>query len=157
MKIQPDQVAFEAGTSGSKGQLVWTEIVADLETPITTSLKLKEKGRPFFLLESVEGGSNRGRYSIIGVDPDLTWKCDTRTAYIKKGNGPFEAQEKEVLSSLRETLAASRLDIPEHLPPMASGMIGYMSYDAIRFVETTIPDENQDALNIPTGLFFRPR
>ena len=55
--------------------MVWTSLVADLETPVSAMLKLAE-GRPYScLLESVEGGAVRGRYSAIGLKPDLIWRC----------------------------------------------------------------------------------
>ena len=55
-------------------QVVWTTLVSDLETPVSAFLKIAGAGPPSFLLESVEGGALRGRYSIIGLNPDLVWR-----------------------------------------------------------------------------------
>ena len=74
MSVSPDFDAFAKVHDCGKPQLVWTKLVADLETPVSAYLKLAD-GRPnSFLLESVEGGSVRGRYSIIGFKPDVIWR-----------------------------------------------------------------------------------
>ena len=75
MTAQPDLAEFSAAYEAGQPQVVWTSLVADLETPVSAMLKLAE-GRPYsFLLESVEGGAVRGRYSAIGLKPDLIWRC----------------------------------------------------------------------------------
>ena len=75
MKIQAPFEDFARDYEAGKPQVVWTRLVADLETPVSAMLKLAD-GRPnSFLLESVEGGATRGRYSIIGLKPDLVWRC----------------------------------------------------------------------------------
>ena len=71
----PDFNDFARRYTGARAQVVWTSLVADLETPVSAMLKLAE-GRPYsFLLESVTGGEIRGRYSLIGMKPDLVWRC----------------------------------------------------------------------------------
>ena len=74
--IAPDGfLAFRAAYDAGQGSLIWRKGVADLETPVAAYLKLAH-GRPnAFLLESVEGGTSRGRYSVIGMEPDLIWRC----------------------------------------------------------------------------------
>ena len=75
MDALPSREAFAAAHARGEAQVVWTSLVADLETPVSAFLKLAE-GRPHsFLLESVTGGEIRGRYSIIGMKPDLLWEC----------------------------------------------------------------------------------
>ena len=56
-------------------QVIWTTLVADLETPVSAMLKLAQNQPNSFLLESVEGGASRARYSFIGLRPDLIWRC----------------------------------------------------------------------------------
>ena len=68
--------AYEAG----ENQVVHARLAADLDTPVSLMLKLTGGARDSFLLESVTGGEVRGRYSIIGMKPDLIWHCDGRTA-----------------------------------------------------------------------------
>ena len=75
MKIQPDADGFRLTYDDGRTQVLWTEIVADLDTPVSAMLKLAADRPNSFLLESVEGGATRGRYSIIGYDPDLIWRC----------------------------------------------------------------------------------
>ncbi len=139
-----------------KGQLIYSKIIADTETPITASLKLMQDKEPFFLLESVEKAGNIGRYSIIGFKPDLIFKCDKDKAEISYNGQPFITQKTDSISALRKLYKETKLDIPDELPPMASGLIGYLSYDAIRYIEKTIPDNNKDNINIPIGMFMRP-
>ena len=70
MQIEPAAGAFAATYARGAAQVVWTTLVADLETPVSAFLKTGADKPLSFLLESVEGGAVRGRYSIIGLDPD---------------------------------------------------------------------------------------
>ena len=72
---QPDFSAFARQYEEGKAQVVWTTLVADLETPVSAFLKLADGRANSFLFESVEGGEIRGRYSFIGLKPDLIWRC----------------------------------------------------------------------------------
>ncbi len=146
---------YEAGTA----QVVWTTLVADLETPVSAMLKLADGRAYAFLLESVEGGAVRGRYSIIGLKPDVIWRFYKDKAEINRqarvDPDAFVATDEPPLASLRALIAESRIDLPDALPPMASGLFGYMGYDAIRLFED-IPDDNPDALGIQDGIMMRP-
>ncbi|MEK7246707.1 MAG: anthranilate synthase component I, partial [Pseudomonadota bacterium] len=122
MKVQPDFSAFAGLYAEGKAQVVWTHLVADLETPVSAFLKLGE-GRPnSFLLESVEGGNIRGRYSFIGLAPDLVWRCFGDRAEINRDpeNAParFEPTRQGAIASLRALERESRIDLPPGLPPM---------------------------------------
>ena len=158
-QVRPEQAAFLQGYERGKPQVVWTDLVADLETPVSAMLKLAA-GEPYsFLLESVEGGAVRGRYSIIGTRPDVVWRCFGDDAEINRDAGSqagaFRPAPGGSLATLRSLVAESRIDLPEELPPMASALIGYAGYDMVRLVEA-IPDDNEDTLGIPDGLFIRP-
>ncbi|TAL03027.1 MAG: anthranilate synthase component I [Rhodospirillaceae bacterium] len=159
MDIHPRRSEFEAVYAAGKAQVVWAELAADLDTPVSIMLKLGQDRRFSALLESVEGGAVRGRYSFIALDPDLVWRCHGQVAEMCRtiGDGPLQyAKEPDpTLTSLRALVAASRITLPEHLPPMAAGLIGYMGYDTIRLVEN-IPDKNPDSIGIPDGMFMRP-
>ncbi len=158
--MHPSFDDFAAVYRAKRSQVVWTRLVSDLETPVSAMLKLAE-GRPYsFLFESVEGGAVRGRYSMIGLRPDLIWRCRGDKAEVNRraltGNGDrFEPHGEGALDSLRAIIAESRIEIPKGLPPMASGLFGYMGYDMVRLMER-LPDENPDTLGIPDGIFFRP-
>ena len=84
MQIEPSESAFAERYGRGEAQVVWTTLVADLETPVSAFLKLGG-GKPMsFLLESVEGGAVRGRYSIIGIEPDLIWRANGAQAEINR-------------------------------------------------------------------------
>jgi anthranilate synthase component 1 len=151
--------AFRAAYEAGRGALVWRHDVADLLTPVAAFLKLAH-GKPFsFLLESVEGGTARGRYSVIGMAPDLIWRCDRGAASINRDaqTAPdgFSPAGQPPLDSLRALIAETRLDVPEGLPPMTGGLSGYLGYDMVRLMEH-LPDANPDALNIPDAILVRP-
>ena len=166
MKILPDFQAFaERYGVGGKGQaqVVWTTLVSDLETPVSAMLKIG-RGRPnSFLLESVEGGAIRGRYSFIGLRPDIIWRCKGNGADINRDAvarpNSFKpcpvGRKSGAIESLRALVKESRIDLPPELPPMASGLVGYMAYDMVRLVER-LPDKNPDAIDVPDSIFLRP-
>jgi len=159
MKVEPSFSDFSAAYSEGRPQLVWARLVADLETPVSAMLKLAAD-RPYsFLLESVEGGAVRGRYSIIGLDPDVLWRAQGNRAEINetplKDAGAYKPCKAGPLDALRELLAASRLDIPQDLPPMAAGVFGYLSYDTVRLVEK-LPAGKPDPAGVPDAFLMRP-
>jgi anthranilate synthase component I len=159
MEILPGGSAFAARYAAGEPQLVWTTLVGDLETPVSAFLKLAG-GKPHsFLFESVEGGAVRGRYSIIGLDPDLIFRAEGVRAEINR-----EAREKPdafapckqaTLSALRDLVAESKLAIPPELPPMAAGIFGYLGYDMVRQMEK-LPQPNPDPIGIPDAILIRP-
>ncbi len=159
MTLEPDIAHFREGWERGENQLVWTRLVADLDTPVSLMLKLTEARRDSFLLESVTGGEVRGRYSIMGMKPDLIWECWGTSARVNRAvrHDPdaWEAESLDPLASLRALLAESRIALPEGLPPMAAGLFGYLGYDMVRLVEH-LPDVNPDPLVLPDALFLRP-
>jgi anthranilate synthase component 1 len=159
MRTEPVFDDFAARYSSGRPQLVWTKRVADLETPISAMLKLADGRANAFLLESVEGGAVRGRYSIIGLKPDVIWRCRGDTAEINRNAradpDAFTPEDKPSLDSLRALIGESRIEVPQGLPPMASGVFGYMSYDMVRLVEN-LPQQNPDQLGVPDSIFLRP-
>jgi anthranilate synthase component 1 len=159
MQSSPDFAAFEAVYDAGRAQVVHTALIADLETPVSAFLKLAEGKPNAFLFESVEGGSIIGRYSFLGMRPDLIWRCRGRQAEINRrarfDSGSFEPLDKPVLDSLRDLIEECRFELPEGLPPMASCLLGYMGYDTVRLMED-LPDDNPLAIDVPDGLFIRP-
>lgn len=140
------------------GGVVWMRRVSDLETPVSTLLRLGADKPGSFLLESVQGGDFRGRYSIIGLKPDLVWRVRDGRAETSRGGftgSAFRPQRDEPLKSLRKLLARSALDLPPHLPPMAAGLFGYLSYDMVRLVER-LPEKVADPIGTPDALLVRP-
>ncbi len=136
--------------------------VDDLETPVSAYLKLSGGVRHSCLLESVEGGAYRGRYSAIGLDPDLIWQSRNGEASIIRAEGFEDAPERfesagSALPSLKALLAESALDMPEGLAPIAAGLFGYLGYDMIREVEHLPAISAPDPLGTPDALLMRPR
>ena len=155
--------SFQPSYDQGRGQLLWTKLVADLETPVSAMLKLADGKPNSLLLESVEGGAQRGRYSFIGLKPDVIWRCSGDKAEINRralaDSHDFApcpvSQEKGALASLRALVDESRLDMPANLPPMAAGLVGYMGYDMVRLVEP-VEDGGKPRVDLPDGQFLRP-
>jgi anthranilate synthase component I len=155
----PPLSEFAKRYDAGKPQVVWMRLVADLETPVSAYLKLAA-GRPMsFLLESVEGGATRGRYSVIGLEPDIVWRAAGNTAEINRNPvakpEKFHADKAETLASLRALLAESQITLPPELPPMSAGIFGYVGYDTVRLIEH-LPDVPPDALGISDSVLMRP-
>lgn len=159
MQIEPSETAFAARYARGEPQVVWTTLVADLETPVSAFLKLGDGKPNSILLESVEDGAVRGRYSIIGLEPDLLWRAQGARAEInispKAKPGAFSPCTEPPLEALRTLIAESRIDLPDDLPQMAAGLFGYLGYDIVRLIED-LPPRNPDPLNVPDALLVRP-
>ncbi|WP_159715862.1 anthranilate synthase component I [Geminicoccus flavidas] len=159
MKTLPDSAEFATTYDRGAPAVVWTVIPADLETTVSAWMKLGE-GRPYgILLESVEGGAVRGRYSVIAVKPDLIWRCFGDRPEINRNftEAPrdFQPLDEPSLASLRRLIGECRIDLPPGLPPMSAGLFGQMSYDMVRLMER-LPEKNQDRLGLPDAVFLRP-
>ena len=111
-----------------------------------------------FLLELVEGGAVRGRYSIIGLDPDLVWRTmagEPRSIATRgKARTPLRPAPAAA-GGIALLIAESRIDLPDGLPPMAAGMFGYLGYDMVRMMED-LPPPNPDPIGIPEAVLCRP-
>jgi anthranilate synthase component I len=159
MHIEPPAGVFAAAYGGGATQVVWTTLVADLETPVSAFLKAGVDKPLSFLLESVEGGAVRGRYSIIGLEPDIVWRARGAKAEInrtvRQDRDAFCPCGEPPLKSLRSFINESRFVLPEGLPPMAAGVFGYLSYDMVRLMEE-LPPPNPDPIGIPDAILVRP-
>ena len=159
MKLSPDFDAFEAGFNAGQNQLVHVRLAADLDTPVSLMLKLAEARPDTFMLESVTGGEVRGRYSVVGMKPDLIWRCRGTQSEINRearfDATAFQPQEGHPLTTLRALIAESRIELPEGMPAIAAGLFGYLGYDMIRLVEH-LPDVNPDPLGLPDAVLMRP-
>jgi anthranilate synthase component 1 len=147
--------AYDAG----RAQIVFRRVVADLETPIGAYLKLSDGRHNTFLLESVQDGAIRGRYSMIGFDPDVILKVEAGKASINRNvardANAFEALDTPPLDALRALVAESQADIPAGLPSTAAGIYGYLGYEMVRLMER-LPDRHDRGLNLPDALLMRP-
>ena len=161
MKIEPDFSAFAGAYDAGRPQAIFTKRIADLDTPVSAYLKLAEGRDNTVLLESVQGGETRGRYSIIALKPDLIWRCRNGNAEInnqaRSMPDSFEPAEpaQRPFESLRRLHCATQMDLPSVLPPMAVGLFGYLGYDMVRAIERLGPPP-PDALNLPDAILLRP-
>jgi anthranilate synthase component 1 len=158
--LSPDHFeAFRAAYEAGRGALVWRQDSADLLTPVAAFMKAAHGQKFSFLLESVEGGAARGRYSVIGMAPDLIWRCEGGIAAVNRDarHDPeaFLPTGDAPLDSLRDLIAETRLDVPEGLPPMTGGLSGYLGYDMVRLMES-LPSLKEDVLGVPDAILVRP-
>ena len=160
MRIEPSEEAFAAIHDAGRPTVVWTTLVADLETPVSAYMKLCGARDHCFLLESVEGGAVRGRYSMIGLDPDLVFRARGEAGEVNRrfatDRDAFEPIEGKSLEALRKLLKESEFALPDGLPPMAAGMFGYLGYDMVRQMEELGQPKNE-GLGLPDSIMVRPR
>ncbi len=159
MHLIPEFDDFKAGYEAGKSQVVYARLAADLDTPVSLMMKLTGAAQDSFILESVTGGEVRGRYSIIGMKPDVIWKCHGTQSQINRSarfdRDAFEPQDMPPLDALRALIAQSHIDLPADLPQAAAGLFGYLGYDMIRLVEH-LPNINPDPLGLPDAVMMRP-
>jgi anthranilate synthase component 1 len=159
MELTPSYEEFAAKYETGENQLVYSRLAADLDTPVSVMLKLSEAQKDSFILESVTGGEVRGRYSIVGLKPDLIWRCRGTTSELNRearyDANSFVPQEGNPLDELRALIEECRIDMPADLPAAAAGLFGYLGYDMIRLVEH-LPNINPDPIGVPDAVMIRP-
>jgi anthranilate synthase component 1 len=134
---------------------VYKEINADLDTPVSAFLRIRQ-GDYSFLLESVEGQEKIARYSFLGTDPSLIFKSKGKQIEViditrgKKRQFVTKATPLEEIKKIMQDFRSVEL---EGLPRFYGGLVGYMGYDTVRFFEK-IPDKNKDTLKIPDTVFI---
>jgi anthranilate synthase component 1 len=153
---------YDATTALGQGRpaLIWRKLIADTETPVGAAAKLIAPGRGDYLLESVEGGAVRGRYSLLGLDPDLVFRATGEACEINRlwrsDREAFSALPGASLSELRKLVETCRISqVPEELPPTLACLVGYFGYETVGLVEK-LPRAPQSKLVLPDMLFVRP-
>jgi anthranilate synthase component I len=160
--IAPENAAqAERALRDGKSALVWRCVISDSDTPVGAARRLMVEGRGDFLLESVEGGEVRGRYSLLGLDPDLVFRASGNAAAIntrwQTDRAAFVPCTGDALAELRALVAACRIaDVPAALPPALACLVGYFGYETIGLVEK-LPRAPRSPLDLPDMLFVRPR
>ncbi|MCZ8170444.1 MAG: anthranilate synthase component I [Novosphingobium sp.] len=151
--------AAQSALAAGKPALVWQRLIADTETPVGAALKLIEPGRGDFLLESVQGGEVRGRYSLLGLDPDLVFRARGNAAEINRSwqqdRAAFAPLPGGSLDELRALVSACRIDMPPELPQALALLVGYFGYETYGLIEH-LPRPAPNALDLPDMLFVRP-
>jgi len=157
--LRPPLPDFTMIYATGAAQLLWTRIIADCETPVSAMLKLGVAGNGEFLLESVEGGAVRGRYSLLGLAPDLIWRAIGNHAEVNAhwatDRAAFHPCAGDTLGELRALVASCRMPVPTELPPALACLVGYMGFEAAALAER-LPAPKADVLGVPDLLFVRP-
>jgi anthranilate synthase component I len=161
MRMSPgeQQKRARAELSAGRSAILWREIIADTETPVSAALKLFEEGRGDFILESVEGGAVRGRYSLIGIAPDVVFRANGNEAEINShwltDRTDFAPAGADTLTALRNLVNACRIDMPSELPPAFACLVGHFGYETIGLVEK-LPRPPANPIGLPDMMFVRP-
>ncbi|WP_156678325.1 anthranilate synthase component I family protein [Sphingomonas profundi] len=154
-----DDRAAAAALREGRPALVWRRQIADVDTPVGAALRLIEPGRGDFLLESVEGGTARGRYTLLGLAPDLVFRAEGAAAAINRrwltDRDAFEPCGQDALAAMRALVRACRMDVPAGLPPTLACLVGYFAYETVGLVEA-LPRPAPNPLDLPDMLFVRP-
>src|SRR5215216_876493 len=135
---------------------IFREVMADLETPVSAYLKIRDSG-PTYLLESIEGGERLARYSFIGSDPIAVLTLRAGLATLETDGGQSKATEYDdplvPLANLVATRRAPEMpDLP--LPRFTGGAVGYLSYEAVRAFEPRVPSAPGPGLDLPDGVWM---
>jgi anthranilate synthase component I len=158
VSLEGRAAALEALAQG-RGAVVWQRLIADVETPVSAALKLIEPGRGDWVLESVESGETRGRYSLIGLDPDLMFEVTGDAARInrdwRRNRDAFVPLSAPALQALRDLVAECRFDVPDGLPKALATLVGFFAYETIGLVER-IARAPGTGLGLPDMIFVRP-
>jgi anthranilate synthase component 1 len=127
---------------------VCREILADLETPVSAFLKIDDGGDAF-LLESVEEAEKWGRYSFLGVGPEMVFRGKGRDVWIGgPGTSAAPRQVDDPLAAVKELIGRYRTVAVQGIPPFAGGLVGYIGYDSVRFFER-LPERAADDMDLP--------
>src|SRR5258706_4254175 len=141
MDIAPGFPAFASAYEKGQAQAVYVRLIADLETPVSAFLKLADRRPDSFLFESVQGGEARGRYSVIGLKPDLIWRCRQGKAEINRDAMHLpdrfvpDDRAEAPLEALKRLVASVQMKLPSELPPMAVGALRHLRHHLLRPIE----------------------
>lgn len=163
LQASPSFQSVQNDWNAGKPSVVFSVEAADLLTPVSAYLRLRgldtASSKHTLLLESVEGGVSRGRYSVIALKPDLIWACHAGQVSVhSQPENPATAPQPQTLhalDSLRHLIEDARVVLPHGLPPMVAGIFGYLGYDMVRQMEH-LPNAPKDDLNLPEAILMRP-
>ncbi|MEY4300396.1 MAG: anthranilate synthase component [Verrucomicrobiota bacterium] len=151
--VHPSAEEFARLAANHRVVPVWVEIVADSETPVTAFAKIAGSGEPAFLFESAEQDEKSGRYSILGAGAEREFIARGRNFEIRQGGRVVRSGEADdPLAELEREMSGLRA--PQGFPHFPGGCVGYLSYDAVRYFEPTVPTAPKDELGVPDLYFF---
>jgi len=154
LPLTPSRLEFR--DLAAKGNLIpiFTEFVADYETPIGVFEKI-DNGVRSFLLESAEGNDRVGRYSFLGSEPRIYFEARGRHILIEQGGQKQEFETPlDPLAELQRVMGKFRAVTLPDVPPFSGGAVGYMGYDAVRFFEPSVGEAPPDQLGLPDMVFM---
>ena len=155
MKINLNLKNFRNNHLKKKNQILFIERRCLNYKKIENIFNLILSKKNSFIFESVEKGKNRGRYTIIGYNPDKIWnfkKNNLKIFYNKK----VKKLKVDPLKYINNLTSNFKINLPKRIPSMSSMLVGYFSYDIIRYIEK-IPDNCKDDLKIPDVRILRPK
>jgi anthranilate synthase component 1 len=155
MNIHPTRDEFASLAKQGNVIPVYTDLMADFETPVSAYAKLKEAG-PSYLLESVEGGENLSRYSFIGCRPRKVFVCGPNTTEVR-----IPGQSSETIPTPRDPLTLIEEEMRGYhpvalpdLPRFTGGAVGFIAYEYVSRIEPTVPAVANDELGTPLLYFM---
>ena len=155
MKINITLNQFKKNHNKKKHQVLFRSKICKNYYKVENLFKFLLSEKNSFIFESVEKGKIKGRYTIIGLNPDRIWDIYKNTIKINK-NGKINKIKANPLMFMNKLIKNFNIKIPKQLPPMSSMLVGYFSYDIIRYIEK-IPDRCKDDLKIPDVRLSRPK
>jgi len=153
--LEPEFKAFKEKYEKNISQVVSFKFSNNEKTITSSFLKTSKKNKNSFLFESLEDGDTNGRFSIIGLNPDLVFKVIDNQSIIEENGNEISREYDRVNESIKKFIKDSHLEIPENIPSVAAGVYGYIGYDFVRNIEI-LPNQNKDALGIPDIVLLRP-
>ena len=155
MKVYPQLAEFQELAAQGNIVPVYTDLMADFETPVSAYAKLSRE-KPCFLFESIEGGERLGRYTFIGFAPRKILTCRHDKTTIEHADGRTETVETpaDPLQLVQQELEPCRPVPLPGMPPFMGGAVGFVGYEYIQRIETTIPLAGEDTLGMPLLYFM---
>ena len=152
--FKPSRAEFHALAAQGNLIPVYTEMVADVETPVSAFQKLDGEGE-IFLLESAEHIDKGGRYSFVGIKPRVRFECQGRTIRITENGKLLQVEaERDPLAVLQKLMESYQPVALPGQPPFTGGAVGYLAYDMVRFFEPTVTAAKDEGLGLPDALFL---
>jgi len=155
--FEPDLNLFKKNYESGIDQVLYAPYSADVHTPVSVLIKLDEE-KYLFLFESVEKGSQKGRYSVIGLNPDIIWECENnfcKTTNLNQKKNNVTKETIDPLLSLKNLINKNKIKTPKSIPSIATGLFGYLGYEMIKYFEN-LNLSKKDSLKLPESIFVRP-
>ena len=155
MKLNLSLKEFKNNHSKKKHQILFRARSLDQYNKVENLFRFLLAEKNSFIFESVEKGKIKGRYTIIGLNPDKIWDINKNIISINR-SGKKTKIKSDPLKYINKLIQEFKIKIPNQLPSMSSMLVGYFSYDVIRYIEK-IPNNCYDDLKIPDVRLSRPK